>query len=525
MRSEQGPQRFAASVLLALACTLVLLPLGTLLLRAEQTRDAPGAAAALDGLPPGLAGSLAWALGIAAVATMLALPLALALRTASLRWLALLGLPLLLPNYLVSFCLTLLVQPQSRLGAWLAVQGQGPLPWLPGSVMQAIAFVGLALWLVPLGTLLLLPACKALPQSCLDSLRLDASPGMRTLATLHMLRSRIAIACGLLALLMLGSAVPLHLANAPTLAVRAWASAVLSPGSIEPWIASAPLLLAACIASVCIARGVARAVARAQQHPSDDAAPRAARGGRLALLPVAFLVLLPLLAAALQVRSASSLLSFAHVTAPALASSAGVAACTGLLLALLLVLAWRAGEAMPRRGAFAVALLLAWALAPGILAGQAWTQLLAALQEHSNDAWTGFAIVLLAHTSRFAGFFCVAGWMLAGLEPRARARARALDHAASARGWALATALGSTRAIVPVLVAAACAGACLSLHEIESTIMLQPPGTGSLGQTMLANLHFARSEELCAGVLFITLAAAVPVACGAGVLWWSDRRA
>jgi hypothetical protein len=56
----------------------------------------------------------------------------------------------------------------------------------------------------------------------------------------------------------------------------------------------------------------------------------------------------------------------------------------------------------------------------------------------------------------------------------------------------------------------------LSVHEIECAIMLQPPGTGSLGQTMLANLHFARSEELCAGVLATTLLALAPLIVLAG---------
>jgi ABC-type spermidine/putrescine transport system permease subunit II len=44
---------------------------------------------------------------------------------------------------------------------------------------------------------------------------------------------------------------------------------------------------------------------------------------------------------------------------------------------------------------------------------------------------------------------------------------------------------------------------CLSLHEIDASIVLQQPGTQSLAQTLLAQLHFARQEEMAAGAIVV----------------------
>lgn len=510
-------------------------------LRAQPAPDdaLPGSLHALVAL---FASSCAWALGIALVAMLLALPIALALRRAPFAWALPLLVPLLLPNYLVSFCLTLLVQPQSALGAWIATYGQSQLPWLPGLVMQGLAFIGLAAWLAPLGVLLLLPACKALPESCVQSLRLDAPPLQRGLVLLRMLRGPALLSLAVLGMLMLGSAVPLHLTNAPTLSVRAWASAMLSPASLAPWSASAPVLLLALCTGAALALLAATHAPHAAQHTHDDASARAAHARHtlrqalrtpptlLVLVVPLLLVALPLLAAMLNVRSVHSIVAFAQVASQAIASSLLVGACTGALLAGVLMLALRMGQRLPRAGVVALAMLLCWALVPGVLSGQAWTLLIALVQERAPLAGSdalAFVTLVLAHASRFAGFFALAGVVLASLESRDLQHARMLDAATSTKGWLLTRALGSVHAPLPVVVGAFSAGLCLSLHEIESTIMLQPPGTGSLGQTMLANLHFARSEELCAGVLVVSLLACGALVLPAWLLWMvhSLRRA
>ncbi|MCX5691875.1 MAG: hypothetical protein NTV94_19135, partial [Planctomycetota bacterium] len=43
----------------------------------------------------------------------------------------------------------------------------------------------------------------------------------------------------------------------------------------------------------------------------------------------------------------------------------------------------------------------------------------------------------------------------------------------------------------------------LSVHDIDTSIMVQAPGSQSLAERMLGFLHFSKTEELCAGsILF-----------------------
>ena len=49
-----------------------------------------------------------------------------------------------------------------------------------------------------------------------------------------------------------------------------------------------------------------------------------------------------------------------------------------------------------------------------------------------------------------------------------------------------------------VIVGVGLAAMALSLHEIESTVVLQPPGPTTLAQYVLNQLHYNRNDELCA---------------------------
>jgi ABC-type spermidine/putrescine transport system permease subunit II len=68
-----------------------------------------------------------------------------------------------------------------------------------------------------------------------------------------------------------------------------------------------------------------------------------------------------------------------------------------------------------------------------------------------------------------------------------------------------------------VIVGVALAMACLSLHEVESSVVLQPAGSSSLAQVLLTQLHFARQEEIAAAAILV-LTPAAGIALLAGVL-------
>ena len=73
--------------------------------------------------------------------------------------------------------------------------------------------------------------------------------------------------------------------------------------------------------------------------------------------------------------------------------------------------------------------------------------------------------------------------------------ARVLDGGGGMLAWWMSSLPGNAGAVLGLCAA----GGALSLHELESSVMLQSPGVLSLAQTVLGWLHYARYEELSAG--------------------------
>ena len=68
-----------------------------------------------------------------------------------------------------------------------------------------------------------------------------------------------------------------------------------------------------------------------------------------------------------------------------------------------------------------------------------------------------------------------------------------------------------------VLLAVGVGCGMLSLFEIESTILLIPPGPGSLSHSILGFLHFARDEQLCAAGIAV-IGSGVALSVGAALV-------
>jgi hypothetical protein len=127
----------------------------------------------------------------------------------------------------------------------------------------------------------------------------------------------------------------------------------------------------------------------------------------------------------------------------------------------------------------------------------------------------GLAIVVLAHLARFCVIpALVACWvvatepvelrMLLRQEPRGFAP---WFRAVAARRW-------------PAFAGAGLAVGALSLHEIESAVMVVPPGPGNLPQQILEYLHFWRREEMsAAGVILLGLGLVSAVGASALLAW------
>jgi ABC-type Fe3+ transport system permease subunit len=454
-----------------------------------------------------LASTLAWAVGIALAAVVLAwLPACALARSGAMNRgragpLAALALvPMLLPSYLTYHAIGLSRAPQTLLGDWLEQLSHGAMPAAPIIAGRVIAFIGLALWTWPLAALVMGWSLSHVPPSVVDALRVDgASRWRRHMELAKLVRGSIVWSALLLILIMLGSSVPLHLAQVPTISLQAWLSINIDPGNVKVWLLTWPVLLVALVASVLFAGQLTRTNEFASSEP-----PRVQRSNpdwtvvALGCLTCSA-TLLPLVLYAITLRSWQSLMLFLRVSGEAIARSGLVAVCVSGLLVLFTLATWYLLAVRRVRAVSVLAFIgMFGLLAPGSLVGQAWAL-------GVNLPFVPYAVsdsllpTVASHVTRFLGLAVLAGVFFARSEGQSVRSQRQIDAGASVRAWCITSLAGK----VPALLGLILAFACLSLHEIDSSIVLQQPGTQSLAQTLLAQLHFARQEEMAAGAIIV----------------------
>jgi len=446
-----------------------------------------------------LAGSAAWAAGIAAAAVVFALPAAWALRKRP--YLAtLLLVPLVQPNYLAYAGLNLLRAPHTLLGDWVERLAQAGMKDAPLVLGRVVAFAGLSLWVWPLAAITLGGFVRSIDDEVLESARLETrSPARRMLLVVGMLRRGLLAAWGAVFLVMLGSAVPLHVAQVRTLAMAVWVGLVQTPGDARAYVIGWPLV------AVAMGAGWWLAGRFAPDEGGKEDAVRTTHAGRGSLVFAAGIwgaaVVLPLCLFGAKLHEWSSLRVFWLVSREAVMESGVVAACVGGSTAFIGLVLWFTASVPISKVPRAVlrVIVAAWffaALAPGVLIGQAWAMVfrLPGL-ETLADSPVG---LVLAHIARFGAVPVLVALFLVRSEPAARRDARVLD------GGGVKNFVGASlpRGVVPLL-GAGFAAACMSLHEIEAAVMVQSPGTQSLAQLMIGYLHFAKIEELSAGSILL----------------------
>ena len=469
---------------------------------------------------PLLARSLVAAGGVAALATVLALPAAWTTRGWGARWSALLALPMLLPAYLAYSALNLLRAPGSALGDWLLA---GPLdePNLrPVVAARVFAVLGLALWAWPLALLVLSPRLRRIDRGVLESLRLEPLTAWGRGAVLAQMTAGPMLAAFLLTLLvMLGSAVPFHLAQLDTYSVRLWRALDESPPGEQwrAWAAAWPLVLVAAATAMGVVRVLPTAPIDSAQEPGGPEGPRWP-GLAAAVAVWGLSVLLPLALFARGVGSVTTLTTFwrsrkdpmvgsAVTSAMVLGASAVVAVATSAALS---------GGAAARRVAVAcIAVLLVAGLVPGVLVGSATAGAWNAHDWSYRLAETPW-IVVAAHVARYGYLAALLGWWMHRSTPRDERELRLLDGAERGRPWWRAAGLPQ----LALLLGGCLAAAVLSFHEIEASVFVEPPGHGRFSQVVLELLHYERRGDLAAAVVTVTGAGLV-VALAA---WIAGRR-
>ncbi len=427
-------------------------------------------------------------LGIAAIATLLALPTAWAMRRLPSWWLALVIAPLLLPNYTIYAALSGARGAGTPMGD--AIINGPPGAFATANLVQAV--LSLALWAWPIAALVLVPAARGIDQDLVDAAR-GAGIGAirRGLLLARLMRNALVFAVLVIALLMLGSAVPLHVAQVETWAIELWRG-LFETGGRSPavWVAALPLV-ALLAAGGC---GIAWAASRARPEVAIGA-------GRPVTAPVwvcilalsvwALTFLGPLVLLVLQLRSLGSLPHHWHDVAPPLVASGRVSLVTGGIAMVLALGAASAVGAIARRALALVAVaLVGVALVPGVFVGHAFV----AAGDTEALLWLNRTPSGLvgSHVIRLGAVAVALGWWCSRREPGELVDWRRL--VAGERAWAWMTSWG--RGQVGVLLGAGLAVAILSLHEIEASAIAAPAGPRLLPQYMLDLLHYLRDEEL-----------------------------
>jgi ABC-type Fe3+ transport system permease subunit len=405
--------------------------------------------------------------------------------------------PLLLPSYLAYAGWNLLRSPGSWLGDALAVAP----PWASVWAWRGMAIGGLTLWVWPLALLVLAPAAMRVSQGALDAMKTDgASAGVRAGQVLRMLRGDLVRAVALCGLIMAGSAVPLHVAQVNTYTIWLWSEMNRVPDTRGVWIAALPMLVLAVAGAMFVLQLVPAGPRDAGEVDPSELARPSGRGGAAgpmltgaACMVWAVSVVVPLLLFVLSVREPAAYPGFWREAGGGVASGLQVGAWVGGLGAIVLLVVWMVvanGATAEQRGGIGPPIL--WftvaGLVPGVLVGTAFAQ-----------AWTaadspGIGLVVVTHLARFVFIAALVGWWLGASEPAELRGLRELDGAATVRGWLEAC----VRPRWGVVAGTGVALCLLSLHEIESTVQVQPPGLDNLAQYLLDQLHYLRQDQLAA---------------------------
>lgn len=469
-------------------------------------------------------------LGVAAVvalgSTALGLPAAWALRRLPPVWSALLLAPMLLPNYLVYAAWGNLRGPGTWLGDWLSRQPAAG--WRSAAdTIQAVG--GLALWAWPISALILAVRARPIDPDVIESLRLTGAGSLkRALVLVGLMRGALIGSVAVVGLLMLGSAVPLHVAQIECYALVIWRELSETGGGArgarDVWIAACPLVALAVVSGWMLGSRVVGM--RSRTVTAHDGRLESGRSiwfaGAFGVWFVS--VALPMMLFSFALENRVSLLRFWSTTGPSLAGSLRTAAFVAACAALITV-GTAAGFSRCRDGrsdiasrftGLALRLWLIGALVPGVLIGAG----VLSISQVEQCSWLGesSAGLVLCHLARYGALAALCGWWIAYVEPGVFADARRLYQGASLRGWLFST--GGMN--IGAVMASSGAVGLLSLHEIEATVLVAPPAPitegGTLAQHMLSLLHYMRDEELNSAALWL-MCGGLAAATGLLLLW------
>ncbi len=433
--------------------------------------------------------------------------------------------PLFLPSFLAYAGWNALRRPGSLLGDFIAQQS----PAFISTLDRALGIACMAFWLWPIAALVLATGYSRLHRDQYEAFTLAGARFVRRrLFILNLLKSSVLWSIGLVSLISLASAIPLHLAQVQTLTIEIWADLGSSPIR-EVWPRTIALLIIAALGSLIVLKSLSRSLGWSTPHldptPPEAPLPPSRFDWPLALIPITLSCFIPLGLFVWGVQSFQHISAFFIESGPILLRSVAYAVLVGLGVGVIMLLTWCLCGLLPsssapiggRRwvGRIILVCLGAWlvgALVPGVMVGAAWRtlstslasgELIGSAGEPIADVLDGPAGLILAHLTRFGVLGALLGFALAQMEERDLRETRLLLDAGRAdavRAWWRASVLRHWPAVVGVMAAAA----ALSLHEIESAVIMTPAGTVSIAGRMLEHLHYNAEHRLMASGLVVT---------------------
>lgn len=506
-----------------LVATLVLIVMPALLVLASVGREllSPAPTPPASPMVPWrlLGVTLLYSGGVGLLATLLAIPAAIVIRGRGWRWGVWVCTPMLLPSYLAYAGWGLLRAPRTILGDAIERAAQAGATWLPTAVGEALAIGGLALWSWPIAAVLLSLHWSRVDAGALDALVLDAKGSRRWLSLARMGAPGALVAFAAATLVMLGSPVPFHLAQVPTISMEVWRRLMEEPLPARAWASALPMTCVVIAGVFAFARSALAAPASSLESPTSlgtrASGPVARSWAALVALAALFAcsLLAPLALFLLAIHEWSSVPVTLHSLRPAIVNSGLVCFVVTAVGLAMAVASWRAFSSFGAgiRGLARMCLLafLVAGVLPGVLVGSALAACLSLVDSRRLIADTSLAVAM-GHLARFLFVPILAGWWLASTEPADARDLRRVEGVGGLSGYFA----GIFPNQLPALIGVAAILTALSLHEIESAIMLTPPGGGGLAHRILGFLHYSKMEDLSvasAGLALVAIALAILV--------------
>ncbi len=499
---ERTPATVVSAGLLAIVLVLLAAPLGVAFVP-HSTQSGP-----LVETPPVFplfGNSLLASLGVGVCATVIGLFGAWRARAAGAFGRVLVMLPLALPSYLSYAGWSVFRAPGTWLGDWIGSLPGARAGEVGHAANVAFAILGMVLWLWPLAAIIIGAHVRRLDADLFQLIRAE-SPGIlgRCVLLVRLLRPSILLSIMLVGLLALGTAIPLHVANVPTLAISVWLTLDRLPPD-QAWralLVAWPLWTIACVAGWWLgSRATAWATGGRAAHATREGMRASTRGPLTLCWLVGLSVVVPTAALVLSTRNLHSIGRFWRISGEGVMHGLAVGGMTAGAIGVIAIATGLALSArgMPLRvGRGFVRAMLMLGLSPGVLVGTGlvggWNRL-----DASGIVTSGMLIEVLAHVARFGWIGAIAGCAMVRLEhPNLRDLRRA-DGAETLLGFARTGLMLN----FPLLAAAGLGAGLLSFTEIECSVVVQPPGPGNLARQILNYLHFARIEEMSAAAVWI----------------------